>query len=259
MTARNSSRPVIGVVGGMGPYAGVDLVKKIFDETEAAGDQEHVPVALFSFPDRIADRSAFLLGNSDINPADSLAEIATMAHRAGASVIGIPCNTAHAEPIFDDLLRRLAESNIDVHLLHIVAEAVRYVREALPTISTVGVLSTLATYRFKLYDRKIEAAGLRCVTPDDDVKIDVINKSIFEPPHGIKAQSNPISPVARDALIHAIRHLKERGAEAVILGCTELPLAVTEPEIEGLPIVDPTRILARALLRETYPERMKPQ
>jgi len=43
-----------------------------------------------------------------------------------------------------------------------------------------------------------------------------------------------------------------------VLGCTELPLAVPEPEVDGIPIIDPSLALARALIRETYPEQLKP-
>ena len=61
--------PIIGVIGGMGPYAGLDLVRKIFDQTQAALDQEYLPVALLSYAHRIEDRSAFLFGEAPENPA----------------------------------------------------------------------------------------------------------------------------------------------------------------------------------------------
>ena len=63
---------------------------------------------------------------------------------------------------------------------------------------------------------------------------------------------------ARSRLLDGIRHLRERGADAVVLGCTELPLAVPEPEFEGTPIIDSANALARALIRATHPDKLKP-
>ncbi len=248
--------PIIGVIGGMGPYAGLDLVRKILDETRASRDQEHVPVALLSFPGRIPDRSEHLLRGGE-SPVPVLTDIAQQLERLGATVIGMPCNTAHAPAIFDDLTDRLAAAGSHTRILHIVAETVAFVAHEMNGTTNVGVLSTFATYRLGLYTDAITEAGLTAVLPDESVQDGLINQTIFEPPHGIKAQSNPVSSIARDALIQSIQHLKEKGAEAVVLGCTELPLAVTETRLSGLPIIDPTRVLARALLRETYPDRIK--
>src|SRR5690606_41469903 len=96
---------IIGVIGGMGPYAGLDLVRKIFDHTAASRDQDHLPVALLSYPGRIRDRSLFLLRateeDSGVNPAEAIAGIALELDRLGATVAGIPSNTAHAPAILD--------------------------------------------------------------------------------------------------------------------------------------------------------------
>ena len=90
---------MIGVIGGMGPYAGLDLVEKIFAETIASTDQDHVPVAMLSCPASITDRSAFLLGKSAENPANAIAEVALRLERSGAAIAGMPCNSAHARLI----------------------------------------------------------------------------------------------------------------------------------------------------------------
>ena len=74
----------------------------------------------------------------------------------------------------------------------------------------------------------------------------------------IKAQSIDIHPQALENLVTSARIIKKLGADALILGCTELPLAIPNPTFEGLHVIDPTRILARALIRETYPDKLKP-
>ncbi len=248
---------VIGVISGMGPYAGLDLVKKIFDNTQAGKDQEHLPVALLSYPDRIIDRSTFLFGKTELNPALALADIARLLEQAGAVVACMPCNTAHAPVIFDTIESELASTGHRIRMVHMIRETAQHIRREVPGVRRIGLLSTLAVYRLKLYHHALKDVGLDTVVPDDDVQENVVNRTIFDPEFGIKAKANPVTSQARQNLLDAIDHLRERGADAVILGCTELPLAVTEPEIDGIPIIDPTDVLARALIRETYPEALR--
>lgn len=248
---------VIGIIGGMGPYAGLDLTRKIFDHTEAGTDQDHLPVALLTYPDRIIDRSKFLFGETDVNPALALADIARLLDQAGAVVGAMPCNTAHAPAIFDAMVASLEASGHRIQMINMIKETASYIRQHVPGVQRIGILSTLAVYRLGIYRDAVAAEGLTPVLPDEQVEIDLVNRSIFDPEFGIKARANPVTPRARQNLVDAIDHLAENGADAVILGCTELPLAITEPEIGGLKVLDPTDILARALIRETYPEKLR--
>lgn len=253
----SNAQPIIGVLGGMGPYAGLDLVQKVFDETLAGSDQEHLPVALLSYSHRIEDRSAYILGEIANNPAHAIADVATCLARLGVRVAGIPCNSAHAPAIYDVLRHTLRASGRDIRILHLIQEAVRFVREAMPHVQRIGPLSTLSVHRIGLYRDAIEAAGFEAVMPDAAVA-DSVHRSIFAPGIGIKAQSHPVTAEARQLVLDGVRHLREKGAQAVILGCTELPLAVTETHSGGVLLVDATRALARALIRETYPEKLAP-
>src|SRR5690554_5858189 len=175
-------KPRIGVIGGMGPYAGLDLVRKIFDETRASRDQEHVPVALLSFPDSIPDRSEHLRRGGQ-SPVPALVESAKQLQNLGATVIGIPCNTAHAAAIFDELTDRLSAVDTPPRILHIVQETVDFVAAEMSGITNVGVLSTLATFRLRLYADAIDGAGLNAVLPDESVQDELIDRNIFQPPH----------------------------------------------------------------------------
>lgn len=247
----------IGVLGGMGPYAGLDLVKKIFDETVASTDQEHLDVMLLSTP-RVPDRTAFLLGEGGANPAtEILAGLATL-EAGGASVVGLPCNTAHAPAILDRVMDGLRARSSPLRFVGIVEETVRYLEELAPPPERVGVLSTTGTMRTRLYSGMLEARGFAVLVPDEDVQARLVQAAIYDPTHGIKAQSDPVSERARTDVLAAIRHLAARGAEVVLLACTELPLAVPERDWEGVRLVDPTRILARALIRETHREKLRP-
>jgi len=249
---------VIGIIGGMGPAAGVDFADKIVHQTQAHTDHEHLPTALLSFPARIVDRSTFLFGDTDENPAYALAQIARQLESVGAGVAGIPCNTAHAPAIFDTIQADLERTGHTIRVLHMIDETVRFMREHMPHVQCVGTLSTLAVYELKLHRGPLEAAGFDVVVPDDRVKREVVNRTIFDTTFGLKAQTNPVTSQARQNLIDAICHLRDKGADAVILGCTELPLAPLAKGMDDLLLIDPADVLARALIRETYPQSLRP-
>ncbi|ARA93221.1 aspartate racemase [Rhodothermaceae bacterium RA] len=250
------SPPLIGVIGGMGPYAGLHLTRKIFEHTRAQTDQEHLPVALLSLPN-LPDRTAYLLGQDPVNPAVALADVAARLDDLGAAVAGMACNTAHAPAIFDVIVETLHRTGRSIRLLHMIEETARHTRALLGAGARVGVLATLGTYRFRLYQEALQAAGLVPVVPDEPLQEPLVHRSIYDPQYGIKARSHPVSPMARQGLLSAITHLKQHGARAIILGCTELPLAFPEPEVQGLPLIDPSDVLARALIRATCPDRLR--
>ena len=245
---------VIGIIGGMGPHAGLDLARKIFDLTPARTDHDHLPVALLSFPARIVDRSTFLFRQSSVNPAQALAQIARQLEMVGAVVAGVPCNTAHAPRIYDALIQELDDTGQRIRLVHMIRETAHYLKENSPAIKRAGVLSTLAVYELGLYKTALEKAGIEAVLPDEAVVRNVVNPTIFDGAFGLKAQSDPVSETARNHLLNAVEHLRKKGAEAVILGCTELPLALPESTLNALPLIDPTQVLARKLIETTYPD-----
>lgn len=251
-----NNRKMIGVVGGVGPYAGLDLVRKIFDQTLAQSDQEHLSVVLLSVPEAIEDRTSFLLRGTDENPAFALCDVIRKLEEIGAGVIGIPCNTAHSPRIFNVILEKLSESASTVTLLHMIRETADFIKEVYPDINDMGILCTAGTYKTPVYQTIFESNGIKTIFPDKAFQATVHN-AIYDPEYGIKARSNPVSGKACEDLLLALGNLQAKGAEAVVLGCTEIPLAVYENNIGGIPIIDPTLILARALIREVCPKKLK--
>jgi aspartate racemase len=231
-----SDEQMIGIVGGVGPYAGLDLAEKIFDETVANTDQEHLPVALISVPGTIAE----------------VLRLETV----GAGVVGIPCNTAHAPQIFDIMTAELDKSGSTARLLHMIEEIAGFIRRRFPKIETVGVLSTTGTQIAGVYPHYLEREGLRVLQPDGKLQSE-IHAAIYDPESGIKARSNPVTDKARDRLLGGILYLEREGAEAIILGCSEIPLAVTDKMVGGVPMIDPTFVLARALIKSVAPDRLR--
>jgi len=249
---------MIGVVGGLGPYAGTDLLNKLFDQTLATADQDHLPVAMISTPHRVPDRTEFILNRRGPNPAGAIFEGVRALERIGATVVGMPCNTAHAPEIFDVLRRRLDESGSGVKLLHMVEEVGRFLRERFPEARLVGVLSTTGTWQSEVYATVLRPMGFEVLAPDEDTQTRLVHPAIHDSRYGIKACPDPVSDRARSAIVEAMDKLVDGGAEAVVLGCTELPLAVREKRHQGRPVVDSTLVLARALIREFDPAKLRP-
>lgn len=240
----------------MGPHAGLDLAHKILDLTPVRQDQDHLPVTVVSYPHWIPDRSTFLFDPSQPTPVPALVAIAKRLEAAGATVVGMPCNTAHAPAIFDAIKEQLRMDGHRLRMVHMIQEAVDYTKHLLPSLRRIGVLGSLAVFRLGLYRSRIEQAGLEAVMVDEEMQVNKVNRTIFDPDFGIKAHAAPVTEQARRYLIEAIQHLRNKGADAIFLGCTEFPLAVPEPYFEGIPLIDPTLVLARALIRETYPDRV---
>jgi len=248
---------VIGIVGGMGPRAGAALVDSIMLQTNAATDQEHLSVVLMSFPRHLADRTAFLEGAAVPNPAYNICRIIGKLENAGASLIGIACNASHAPEIYDVILRELARMGSKVKLLHMPLETCCHIRDNFPRVRRVGVLSTNGTYRSQIYPQILRDLGLEALVPDETFQRDVIHKMIYDPLSGIKCHPSGITASTMRQWKQALSYFKDRDAEAVILGCTELSLIPAVEEAEDLILVDSTAIMAAALIREATCEPMK--
>jgi len=249
---------MIGIVGGVGPYAGLDLLKKVFDNTLAEKDQDHVDALLVSLPSGIKDRTEYLEGRVEENPATAIVNVLLRLEQAGASVAGIPCNTAHVDRIFSSILAGLNQKESPLRVLHMISEAISFIGNTYPSLKRIGVLSTTGTFRSRIYVEMLEKGGYEAVVPSEDMQETLIHPAIYDPVYGIKSVGDPIHPRARENLQKGFTTLKGLGAQGVILGCTEIPLAFPEPLLLGMVNIDPTQVLARALLRETYPHKLKP-
>ncbi len=247
----------IGVVAGAGPYAGLDLIKKIFDNTLAEKDQDHINVIGNFKAAELTDRTAFLYDNTLPNPGDAIAAQVLETEGLGASVAGIPCNTAHSPQIIDRALDRLHEVGSRVTFVNMIRETVIFVQQRYPGLHTIGVLSTTGTARTGIYRAYFGPAGFTVLQLPDDEQETLVHAAIYDKVYGVKAAGYGTEQ-ARANFLTAARSMLARGAQAIVLGCTEIPIAITEAEIDGAPTIDPTRVLARALIREAAPDKLKP-
>ena len=246
--------PLIGVVGGVGPYAGLDLLRQISDNTQADSDQEHVSVLSISAPAPIVDRTVYILGKTKENPAFQLANQIELLANAGASFVGIPCNTAHATPIFSVIESELDRRGISIKLLNMIGEMVHYIQVNFPQMKRIGILSTLGSYQTQLHQNFLAQADYIPVIPDAAHQ-EIIHRSIYHPDYGIKKAGYLMDDAAKD-IREVVQHLQAVGVDALVLGCTELPLALTDSHFMGIPLINPTQILARALIREVAPHKL---
>ena len=138
-----------------------------------------------------------------------------------------------------------------------IRETTRHLRRYYPQVKRVGVLSTTGTYRTHIYPELLEPAGFVVLVPDEAVQETAVHPAIYHPQYGIKAQGKATSQ-SQEWLRQGIENLRQQGAEAIILGCTEIPLAITENKIGATAVIDPTTILARALIREANPAKLRP-
>lgn len=237
----------IGVVGGMGTYAGIDLLTKIADNTGAETDQDHLPVLMISEPENILDRTEYLLGYISENPGYVIAGLVKRLANAGASLIALPCNTAHVPEILDIVLDGLPEG---CRMVNMIEEVGKFCSAEFKSIRRVGLLATNGTFESGVYSHYLKKLGLDIIYPERDSQYNKVHPSIYDPVYGIKAQSSPVSERSVSDLSEVAEELISKGAGAIILGCTEIPLALTKNFLSGIPLVDASDVLAKALVRE---------
>ena len=236
---------MIGIVGGVGTFAGIDLYRKIYKHTDARTDQDHLPVALVSVPAKVLDRTMFLQGEVEENPGIAIAGIIKTLASAGAEIIGIPCNTAHSPLIFNEILERIPGS---IKLLNMIEEVGRHITSDYPEIRKAGILGTNGTYLSKVYSDVLSTFNIETIYPMENMQKSLVHPAIYDKSYGIKAFSDPVTDRARNDLLEVASLLVQQGSEAIILGCTEIPLAIPETLIEQSIVIDSVSILAQALI-----------
>lgn len=200
----------LGVLGGMGPLATADFLRKLVKKTPADVDQQHIPVLLYG-DCTTPDRTANVIGAGP-SPLPHLLAGVRFLNDHGASAICIPCNSAHCW--YEEM-----QSASSVPLIHIVTASAQQIRFKNPKARTVGVLSTLGTHRMGLYRKTLSHNGYDVVSPTDDEFETLISPAIAMN----KANQWSEAEHLYDA---AAQRLWDRGAEIIVLGCTEIPFGM---------------------------------
>jgi len=223
----------LGVVGGMGPLATADFLAKLALATPASCDQEQIPVLVYGDV-ATPDRTAAALGHGP-SPLPQLLAAVDFLARQGVGLIAMPCNSAHAW--YGELAARST-----CPVLNIIDACVEAIRRQSSTARRIGVLSTEGTAREGIYTRRLAAQGYEPIVPTADEFARWVTPGIAQ----VKANALDES---RRLLQAATNALWQRGAELVVLGCTEIPVAL-QTGAQPLPdrYIDSTAALVAAVL-----------
>lgn len=235
-------KTTLGVIGGLGPIATAHFMELVIRMTEARTDQEHLDMILYNRPS-IPDRTGYILDSTKPNPLPEMIRVGNALARQGAKLIAIPCMTAH---YFHRELTRYIEAPI-VHAIHETAAHLK--RHG---ITKVGIMATDGTIRSKLFQQELERHGMEAIIPGEQGQKCVMS-IIYD---DIKANR----PADMDKFHFASSELREKGAQAIILGCTELSLVKRDYPI-GAGYLDAMEVLAQTCvircggkLKEEYQE-----
>lgn len=226
------SSKVVGIIGGMGPEATVDLYIKMLKATPATKDQDHLHVIIDSNC-KIPDRTMAIVEKGE-SPLPELIKTMKNLENAGAELLVMPCNTAH---YYYPAMKKETE----VEFLHIMEETAKFLAGQNPKLQKVGLLATTGTYDSGLYNKACADRGIELLIPQTAEREEIL-AAIREVKGGSYEEPRAIMRKAALALI-------ERGAEAIILGCTEIPLAFY-PEDCPVLYADATDILAQAAVKK---------
>ena len=224
---------IIGILGGMGPEATIDLFYKIIKFTPAEKDQEHLRIIIDNNP-KIPDRTAAILGKGE-DPLPALQETAQNLEKAGADFIVIPCNTAHY------FLSSIQES-VNIPVLNMIEETAKETKKRIPQIKKVGLLASIGVYKSEIYHQHFKKFNIEVISPEEKDKEEIM-KVIYT----IKA--GDLSKRVKKNILKITQKLINKGAEAIIAGCTEIPLILKEGDV-SVPLIDPTQILARIAVQK---------
>ena len=221
----------LGILGGMGPAASAEYITRLIQQTPATCDQEHIPFVLWNEP-RTPDRSTSLR-NGDNRPLPYLLQGIQVLKDAGCNFIVIPCNTAHFW--YDELIK------FQVPIIHIVDSVAYSLYDADVDSGIIGVMGTQATIELGLYQRHL--TDWNCIVPSQDEMNNIVQPAIDLVKAGDMVKSHAMLMSVVDSLI-------SRGAKAVVLGCTEIPLAVREDNLNGIPLINSIDSLVKAAIKE---------
>ena len=222
---KNCSKKTVGIIGGMGPGATALLFQKLIDYTDAKTDAEHMHIVIDNNTG-IPDRTAAILKGEN-TPALCICESGKKLESIGAELILIPCNTSH---YFYDYI----QAQLNVPVVNMIAETAR---ECLKNdYKKIGVLATTGTCNTHTYDRELEKFGIEAVYPDEDGQ-----KKVMEI---IYDQVKAGKQINASIIDQTLKKMTTKGAQAFILGCTELPFAIKNGDF-GYHFLDSLDILAK--------------
>ena len=220
---------ILGVLGGLGPMATAYYLELMIKMTDAATDQEHLQSIVMNFP-TVPDRTAYILGRSKESPLEPMIALGCQLKAMGASVIATPCITAH-------YFHQALQEGIGLPMIHGIECIARQLANS--GISRVGLMATDGTVQSGIFQSQVEDQCMELVLPDEEGQAAVMTL-IYDQ---VKAGKEPDLK-----LFNSVKdQLRQKGAQVVVLGCTELSMIKKENPL-GDGILDALEVLAQESL-----------
>lgn len=227
---------IIGILGGMGPEATCEIFRRIIKSTKVESDRDHIRVIIDS-NSKIPDRTKAILGEGD-SPVEEMVATAKNLQASGADFIIIPCMTAH---FFIKEIQR----EVKIPVIDGLKETNQYIEKKYPHIKNIGLLATTGTIATRLFQNAL--IDKKVIVPQERLQEEMVMETIYGI-NGIKAGNTSREVVKR--LQDVVEILKGQGAEAIIAGCTEVGLVMSQKDI-SIPLIDPLTVLAEVAVSLT--------
>ena len=221
---------IVGILGGMGPEATVDLLHRIIARTDARDDIDHVRCIVDNNP-KVPSRIKALLEGGGEDPGPCMAEMAGKLEAWGADFLCIACNTAHN-------YYGAVRDAVRIPVLNMIELTVEAVARQHPQVTGLGILASPAVRLTRLYEGPCAARGIQPVfaSPEEEQKLLNVIKAV---------KAGNTGAEARAALSEIAAHVKSRGAQALVVACTELGIISGH---SALPTVDAADVLAKTIV-----------
>ncbi len=225
----------IGIVGGVGPEASNKFCELLIKRKRKLKDQDNIPFIHYCNP-QIPDRTEFILGEGE-DPIPELIRSCLELEKINADFIVIPCNTAHC------FLDKIQE-NVSIPIVDMTKVLIKKIITERPLIKRVGVLATTGSIKSRLFEDYLNSLGIETVAPDEIEQEALVMEAIY----GKKGIKTGKKAHPKRLLLQAAENLIQQGAEAIILGCTEIPLVLKQKDF-AIKLYDPMDILAKEIVQ----------
>lgn len=228
MTAR--SRPIIGILGGMGPEATVDLMRRVLAATPARDDCDHVHLLVDSNPD-VPSRIAALIEGTGESPAAELARMARRLEAGGAEVLAIACSTAHAYA--PDI-----RAAVDIPLLDMIERSAATIASMALARRRVGLLASTAVVKIGLYEKALSKYGIASVAPRRQADLMTVIKAV---------KRGDTDQLTRQSFTEIADELMNDEVDLLLVACTELSV-IADSIGPDVPCLDALDVLSREIV-----------
>lgn len=218
---------VIGILGGMGPRATIDLYEHILNLTRITKEQDHISTLIYSNP-KIPDRSTSFNNNCNRKIINFLQETAKALEDGGADVILVPCNSSH-------IYYQEIKQSVSIPVINMIEQTADYVFANLPYQNGIVLLGTSATYQSGIYQQYMSSRNIPLIIPNSQSR-EQLMKIVYE----IKLGNYDLKTTRQTLL-----EIANEWDVPIILGCTELPLVISNCQLSNT-LINPAKILAKS-------------